>query len=210
MSLLSGALTLDTTSIIVGIVTAVLLFSVFFKGISDFVEEVGHLLKLSFLSSGRHQIGSRGSTKIFLWVGLSIAMAYASSAFLDPFPTKIDFQGTTFSDRTNSKDSSNADINILSYRNKDNSKVLVIASVNDSDTTITDFRQRYIKNLESQGVKFKHQGNRFIGSTTKEQVYLTENYMMGALLIYTEQAAGALPKFSDNKSKFIALEDLEY
>jgi hypothetical protein len=34
--------------------------------------------------------------------------------------------------------------------------------------------------------------------------------MVGALLIYTKQAAGALPKLSDNKSKFIALEELEY
>jgi hypothetical protein len=88
--------------------------------------------------------------------------------------------------------------------------VLVIASVNDSNITVPDFRQRYIKNLESQGVKFKQQGNRFIGSTSNAKIYLTDNYMLGALLIYTEQAAGTLPKFSDNKSKFIALENLEY
>ena len=210
MSLLNGALQLDSTSIIVGIVTAILLFSVFFKGIADFIEEVEHMFKLSFLASSSEQLNSRGSTKIFLWFGLSIAMAYGSSAFLDPMPTKIDFQGTTLSDRSNKNDSLNADINVFSYRNNDNTKILVIASVNESDVTITDFRQLYIKNLESQGVKFKQQGNRFIGSTSNEKIYLTDNYMLSAVLIYTEQAAGALPTFSDNKSKFLALENLEY
>lgn len=210
MSLLDGALQLDSTSIIVGIVTAILLFSVFFKGIADFVEEIEFMLKRSFLSSRRGQLNSRGSTKIFLWLGLSIAMAYGSSVFLDPFPTKIDFQGTILSDRNNENDSLNANIDIFSYRNSDNTKALVIASVNESDVTITDFRQLYIKNLESQGVKFKQQGNRFIGSTPNEKIYLTDNYMLSAVLIYTEQAAGALPTFSDNKSKFLALENLEY
>lgn len=210
MSLLDGALQLDTTSIIVGIVTAILLFNVFFKGIPDLVEALSYWFKLSFISSNRVDLEGRGDTKIFLWLGLSIAMAFASSAFLDPFPTKIDFQGTTLSDRSNNNDSLNPDINIFSYRNHDNTKVLVIASVNDSNITVPDFRQRYIKNLESQGVKFKQQGNRFIGSTSNAKIYLTDNYMLGALLIYTEQAAGTLPKFSDNKSKFIALENLEY
>ena len=70
--------------------------------------------------------------------------------------------------------------------------------------------QRHINNFESQGVKLKQQGNRFIASTAKAKIYLTDNYLLDALLIYTEQASGALPTFSDNKSKFAALENLEH
>ena len=68
-----------------------------------------------------------------LWLGLSIA-------FLNPLPTKIDVQGTTLSDRSNKNDSLNTDIDIFSYRHSDNTKVLIIASVNDLDVTITDFK----------------------------------------------------------------------
>lgn len=209
MSLLDSALQLDTTSITVGFISAILLFKVFFKNISELLESAGYWASLSFLSSSRSHIEGRTDTKLFIWLGLSIAMAFATSAFLDPLPQKIDFQGTTLAEREDNNDSLNKEIDVFSYRNPNNTKVLTIASVNNSDISLADFRQRYLSNFERQGINFKQQGNRYLGSKANTQLYITENYMLGALLIYAEQSNNGMPTLTTSKDTFAALEALE-
>lgn len=137
-------------------------------------------------------------------------MAFATSAFLDPFPQKVEFEGSLLSNRENNNDSLNKEISIYSYRNSNNTKKLTIASTNESDVSIKDFRERYINNFKSQGVHFKQEGSHYLGSKANTILYLVENYTLGALLIYSEKIQSTKQPLRPNANTFLALETLEF
>lgn len=206
MSILDNALQLGTVNIAVGVVTAILLFKVFFKDFSDLLESIKYYAGLSSLNRREGVM----DTSLFLWLGLSVAMMFASAAFLDPYPKKIEFQGEVLGHREDNNDSLNPDFDVLSYRNFDNTKVLTIALPGDSDVSIEDFRKTYTANFTSQGLKIKNRGSRAIGLKGDTHLYMSEPYTFNALLMYTELQPGSeRPSFKNSSDTFVALESFE-
>ncbi|MDO3385603.1 hypothetical protein QWI17_07120 [Gilvimarinus sp. SDUM040013] len=74
-SFLAGALDLSVGSIVAGLIAAAVLFRLFFNDFESFIESIKYWISPEYRYDRREMFSSEwwGSTRIVLWVGLSIA-----------------------------------------------------------------------------------------------------------------------------------------
>jgi len=211
MSLLDSVLDLGVGNIAVGVVSGILLFSVFFKDRADFMESVGGFVGASdWVDDDRRRDSHGAYLKFLLWAGLSLLMMFASAAFFDPYPKKLEFAGESLSVREDNNDTL-MNIEVLTYRNYDNSAALTIAIPGNEDVTVEDFRKQYLRKFQDQGIRFSNRGGRYIGVKGNTYLYMSEPYSMSALLIFTKQEdRNAKMSFSNTRDKFVALEEFDF
>lgn len=211
MSFMDSILNLGFGNIAVGVISAILLFKVFFKDIGELWGSAKSLAGVDELMDRDERRESHWQEiRIFVWGGLSILMMFASAAFFDPYPKKLEFAGEKLSVREDNNDTL-MDIDVLTYRNYDNSTALTIAMPGNADVSIEDFRNQYLRNFQDQGIEFSNRGGRYIGVKGNTYLYMTEPYSMSALLIFTKQEdRNTKMNFSNTRDKFVALESFEF
>ena len=137
-----------------------------------------------------------------------IVIVFVASYFLifkDPYPKTVEFNGYSFSSKADNNNSRNKDLDIFSYRDKSNNRVLMFAITNDAAITFTDLSKQYLGRFEYQGATFTQDGTRYLGSKSDEVIYMTEASHINALIVYVEK--GSLQSPSDTDRLFSELEN---
>jgi len=140
-------------------------------------------------------------------IGIFAVVAYYVF-LMDSYPSSVEFQGYTLGSKQDNNDTTEKKLDIFSYRDKTNHHLLLFAMKNDTEFTVSDLLDLYLKNFKSQGVKFKKSGGRYLGVKADEAIYITESKSFKGVIVYVEKGGLPMPnKPSDGANIYI---DMEY
>jgi hypothetical protein len=143
----------------------------------------------------------------YIFVAIACVASYFF-IFKDSYPKTVEFNGHTFSSKTNNNNSLNKDIDIFSYSDKSNHHALMFAITNNLAITLSDLSKQYLRRFEEQGYSFSKNGTRLLGKKSDEVIYMTESPNINALIVYVEKGALQSPRNpSDAAGLFNALEN---
>lgn len=127
--------------------------------------------------------------KAFFLVTLTLSAVSVFLVWHAPHPDTIEFMGHTLSSPQNNNNSKEDDLDILSYRDPSNHRILLLAERNGSKVSIEHLLQQYVGRFRFQGFEFTEQDNRWIGQRKNERLYATPSVAFDGIVIYVEKNA---------------------
>lgn len=126
----------------------------------------------------------------------------------DPYPSKVVFDGVEMGSRQDNNDSLNKDIDVFSYRDKGNQRVLLVGMVKNSPMlSVDELTEIYLANFKSQGFTFKKKGNRYLGIKGDTAMHMTVAYPLNAFIAFTEKGGDVPSSVSSASTVFAELEN---